>query len=298
MPLKIEPVTKHFAAVASGVDLGSPIEAAIAVQIEAAMDQFAVLVWRDQPLDDDQHMAFTKWFGPLDPGLVSVTKRGSRFNQSGFIDIANVGEDGSILPRDDRSVTGSIANQLWHTDSSFMQTIAKYSLLAARVIPDSGGDTEFADLRAAYDALPDDLRSIVVDLIGEHHALYSRSLLGNDYTEPELALIPPARWPLVRKHPVTNRKVLFTPIHISRILGMSVPESRMLVNELIEHATQPQFVYRHKWRSGDLVMWDNRCTLHRGRRFDLSQRRDLRRTTTMQDDTTGGTAIANDSAQG
>jgi alpha-ketoglutarate-dependent 2,4-dichlorophenoxyacetate dioxygenase len=282
MTLKIVPVTDDFTAVASGIDLTKPIDAGIAAQIEAAMDIYAVLVWRGQFLDDDQHMAFTNWFGALDPGLVSVTKRGSRFKQKGFIDIANVGTDGKILGRDHRSVTGSIANQFWHTDSSFMQTVAKYSLLAANIIPDEGGDTEFADLRAAYDALPDDLRAIVADLTGEHHALYSRSLLGNEYTEDEWALMPPAQWPLVRTHPVTGRKNLFTPIHISRIAGMSVPESRMLVNELIEHATQPQFVYRHRWQPGDLVMWDNRCTLHRGRRFDLTARRELRRTTTME----------------
>jgi len=291
MPLKIDPVTKNFSAYASGIDLREPIDAETATRIEAAMDKYAVLIWRDQPLDEDQHMAFTNWFGPLDPGLVSVTKRGSRFKQKGFIDIANVGEDGEILDRDHRSITGSIANQFWHADSSFLQTIAKYSLLAARVIPDDGGDTEFADLRAAYDALPDDLRAIVTGLTAEHHALYSRTLLGNHYTEAELALLPPSRWPLVRSHPVTGKKILFTPIHISGIEGMGVAESRMLVNELIEHATQPQFVHRHKWRVGDLVMWDNRCTLHRGRRFDLSKRRDLRRTTTMQDDTAPITAL-------
>ena len=127
MPLKTEPVTNDFTAISSGIDLGEPITAGIAAEIETTMDKYAVLVWRDQPLGDDQHMAFTKWFGPLDPGLVSVTKRGSRFKQAGFIDIANVGEDGKILPRDHRSVTGSMANQFWHTDSSFMQTIAKYS---------------------------------------------------------------------------------------------------------------------------------------------------------------------------
>ena len=163
-----------------------------------------------------------------------------------------------------------------------MPTVAKYSLLSANVIPEAGGDTEFADMRAAYDALPDDLGTIVADLIGEHHALYSRTLLGNRYTEDQFARMPPAPWPLVRTHPVTGRKHLFTPIHISKIVGMSVPESRMLVNELIEHATQPQFVYRHTWQPGDLVMWDNRCTLHRGRRFDLTARRELRRTTTME----------------
>ena len=256
------------------------------------MDQYAVLVWRDQPLDDDQHMAFTKWFGPLDMGLLGITRKPNRFKHHGFVDIANVGIDGELMARDHRSVTSSIANQFWHTDSSFMQTVARYSLLSARVIPKSGGDTEFADLRAAYDALPDDLRDIVADLVGEHHALFSRTLLGNTYTDEQMAQMPPARWPLVRTHPVTGRKILFTPIHISRILGMSVPESRMLVNELIEHATQPQFVYRHQWRVGDLVMWDNRCTLHRGRRFDLTKRRDLRRTTTMQDDALTDTTSA------
>jgi alpha-ketoglutarate-dependent 2,4-dichlorophenoxyacetate dioxygenase len=287
MTLKIEPVAEGFTAVASGIDLGQGIDAGIAAEIEAAMDKFAVLVWRGQPLDDDQHMAFTKWFGPLDMGLLNVTKKPNRFRHEGFIDIANVDAKGDIMARDAGSVTSSIANQFWHTDSSFMPTVAKYSLLSARVIPELGGDTEFADLRAAYDALPADLRTIVADLIGEHHALYSRTLLGNRYTEDQFAGMPPAQWPLVRTHPVTGRKNLFTPIHISQIVGMSVPESRMLVNELIEHATQPQFVYRHKWQPDDLVMWDNRCTLHRGRRFDLTARRELRRTTTMEASTDG-----------
>lgn len=282
MTLKFDPVTDGFTAVASGIDLTKPIDAGIAAEIEAAMDTYAVLVWPGQTLDDDQHMAFTNWFGPLDMGLLSITRKPNRFKHEGFIDIANVGADGEIMDRDASSITSSIANQFWHTDSSFMQTVAKYSLLSARVIPDDGGDTEFADMRAAYDALPDDLRTIIADLVGEHHALYSRTLLGNQYTEDQFAAMPPAQWPLVRTHPVTGRKHLFTPIHVSRIVGMSVPEARMLVNELIEHATQPQFVYRHRWQAGDLVMWDNRCTLHRGRRFDLTARRELRRTTTME----------------
>jgi alpha-ketoglutarate-dependent 2,4-dichlorophenoxyacetate dioxygenase len=282
MPLKLKPVTDGFTAVASGVDLTKGITAETAAEIEAAMDEYAVLVWREQSLNDDQHMTFTKWFGPLDMGLLNITKKPDRFKYDGFIDIANVGADGEIIARDAGSITSSIANQFWHTDSSFMPTVAKYSLLSASVIPDAGGDTEFADMRAAYDALPDDLRTIVADLIGEHHALYSRTLLGNRYTEDQFARMPPAQWPLVRTHPVTGRKHLFTPIHISKIVGMSVPESRMLVNELIEHATQLQFVYRHTWQPGDLVMWDNRCTLHRGRRFDLTARRELRRTTTME----------------
>lgn len=282
MPLTITPISDDFAAEASGLDLRTPIDADTAAEIEAAMDRFAVLVWRGQPLDDDQHMAFTNWFGPLDMGLLPITKKPTRFKHKGFVDIANVGVDGKIMARDHGSVTSSMANQFWHTDSSFLETVAKYSLLSARVVPETGGDTEFADMRAAYDALPDDLKEIIRDLVGEHHPLYSRMLLGNSYSEEQLSGIPPAHWPLVRTHPGSGRKILFAPIHIHRIEGMSVPEARMLVNELIEHATQPQFVYRHKWQNGDLVMWDNRCTLHRGRRFDYAQRRDLRRTTTME----------------
>lgn len=283
MTLKIDPVTKDFVADASGIDLRAVIDAETADQIEAAMNRYAVLVWRDQPMDDDQHMAFTNWFGPLDMGLLNIAKKPNRFKHTGFVDIANVGIDGKIMDRDNSSITSSLANQFWHTDSSFMPTVAKYSLLSSRVVPESGGDTEFADMRAAWDALPADLRRIVSDLVGEHHALHSRVLLGNSYSDEQMAGLPPAQWPLVRRHPGSGRTSLFVPVHISRILGMSVPESRMLVNELIEHATQPEFVHRHQWCSGDLVMWDNRCTLHRGRRFELSERRDLRRTTTMEE---------------
>ncbi|RZO38133.1 MAG: TauD/TfdA family dioxygenase [Rhodospirillaceae bacterium] len=283
MQLKIAPVTENFAAEASGLDLRRPIDAETAAEIEEAMDKYAVLVWRDQPLDDDQHMAFTKWFGPLDMGLLNVTKKPNRFKHAGFVDIANVGIDGEIMARDHGTVTSSMANQFWHTDSSFMETVAKYSLLSARVVPETGGDTEFTDMRAAWDALPDDLRTMVTGLVGEHHPLYSRILLGNTYSDEQMAGIPPAHWPLVRTHPGSGRTYLFTPIHVHRIEGMSMAEARVLVNELIEHATQPQFVHRHTWQAGDLLMWDNRCTLHRGRRFDYTQRRDLRRTTTMED---------------
>ena len=286
MSLTFEAITTDFAAIAAGIDLRQPLTPDLAAEIEAAMDRFAVLVWRGQPLDDDQHMAFTRWFGPLDRGLLNITRKPSRFKHDGFVDIANVGADGEILERGNPSVTSSIANQFWHTDSSFMQTVAKFSMLSASVVPERGGDTEFADLRAAYDALPNDMKEMVADLVGEHHALHSRTMLGNVYTPEQMAGIPPADWPLVRTHPGSGRTILFVAIHISRIHGMSVPESRMLVNELLEHATQPQFVYRHTWQADDLVMWDNRCTLHRGRRFDLSERRDLRRTTTMEDPAT------------
>jgi alpha-ketoglutarate-dependent 2,4-dichlorophenoxyacetate dioxygenase len=282
MALTFEPVTDDFVAIATGIDLRDGIDAGTAAEIEAAMDRYAVLVWPGQPLDDDQHMAFTRWFGPLDEGLLNVTKKKNRFKHEGFVDIANVGADGAVMERDNPAITSSIANQFWHTDSSFLRTVAKYSMLSAQVIPAEGGDTEFADLRAAWDALPAGLKAEVDGLVGRHHALHSRTMLGNVYTDEQMEALPPADWPLVRTHPGSGRRILFVCIHIAGIHGMSVPEARMLVSELIEHATQPAFVYRHRWRPGDLVMWDNRSTLHRGRRWDLSERRELRRTTVME----------------
>ncbi len=290
MPLTFEPVNEDFVAVATGIDLCAGIDADIAAAIEAAMDRYAVLVWPDQPLDDDGHMTFAKHFGPLDEGLLNVTKKKNRFKHEGFVDIANVGADGAVMERDNPAITSSIANQFWHSDSSFMPKVATYSMLSAQVIPAEGGDTEFADLRAAYDALPADLKTEVENLVGQHHALHSRTMLGNVYTDEQMAALPPADWPLVRTHPGSGRTILFVCIHIARIHGMSVPEARMLVSELIEHATQPQFVYRHRWSPGDLVMWDNRCTLHRGRRWDLAERRELRRATVLEGP--AGTAVS------
>lgn len=285
MPLKFSPISEFFSAKASGIDLRQPIDSSIAASIEKAMDRYAVLVWRDQPIDEDQHMALTKWFGPLDMGLLPITKKPNRFKHRGFVDIANINADNKIMMRDHQSVTSSMANQLWHTDSSFLPTVAKYSLLCACEVPAKGGETEFADLRAAYDELPPELKEIIADLIGEHHPLYSRMLLGNRYSDEQLSNITSAHWPLIRTHPGSGRKVLFAPIHIHKIEGMSVPEARILIHELIEHCTQARFVYRHEWQVGDLVMWDNRSTLHRGRRFDYTQRRELRRTTTIEGDT-------------
>ena len=281
MTLDIRPLTPDFAGEASGIDLRRPLTPDEVGAIEAGMDRFAVLIWRDQPLTDAEHMAFSLNFGPLDPGLLNVTKKRNRFSLDGFVDIANIGADGELMARDNAALLSSTANQLWHTDSSFLRTVAKYSMLSAASVPGRGGDTEFADLRAAYDALPSDMKSEIEELVAEHHALHSRMLLGNRYSDEQMAAIPPAEWPLVRVHPKTGRKHLFLASHISAIHGLPVPEARMLTLDLIEHATRPEFVHVHKWRPGDLVMWDNRCTMHRGRRYDMRQRRDLRRTTVI-----------------
>jgi alpha-ketoglutarate-dependent 2,4-dichlorophenoxyacetate dioxygenase len=277
----LHPVQPDFAAEADGIDLRRPLDAGGAAEIEAAMDRFAVLVFRDQPLEEEQQLAFTKLFGPIDKGLnVALPRLKSRFKNPELIDISNVAEDETIRKRDDRRMLGNLANQLWHSDSSFKSPPAKYSILAARVVPAQGGDTEWADERAAYDALPEATKKEIDGLVGEHFALHSRRLLADlEFTEEERKALPPVRWPLVRAHP-SGRKTLFIGVHVTHVLGMTVGEGRLLLQELLEHATQPRFVYRHRWRVGDVVMWDNRCVLHRGRRYDLAQRRELRRSTT------------------
>jgi alpha-ketoglutarate-dependent 2,4-dichlorophenoxyacetate dioxygenase len=282
MALVLRSLHPLFAAEAAGVDLARPPAAETVRAIEAAMDRHGVLVFRDQPLDEDRQVAFARAFGTLDIGLRRATKGPHRFKYDELIDISNVAADGTIAARDSRRVASMVANQLWHSDSSFQRPAAKYSMLSAVRLPSWGGETEFADLRAAYDALPQRLKAELEGLEAEHYALHSRMMLGTtDWSEAEQNVLPPVRWPIVRTHPGSGRKLLFVGVHARAILGWTLPEGRMMLSDLLEHATQRQFVYRHEWRVGDLVMWDNRATLHRGRRYDLSERRELRRTTTM-----------------
>jgi alpha-ketoglutarate-dependent 2,4-dichlorophenoxyacetate dioxygenase len=272
-----------FAAQASGVDLRKPLDPAVARAIEEAMDRYAVLVFHDQPLSEDEQIAFARSFGPLNAGLRKATGAATRFKYDELIDISNVAQDGEVAARGDAKLVGAIANQLWHSDSSFQDAPIAYSMLSAVVVPAAGGETEFADLRAAYSALPERIKREIAGLVARHSAFHSRFLLGDSrYTAEQLKVFPSVDWPLVRTHPGSKRKALFVGAHCSEILGMTVPEGRMFLADLIEHATQREFVHRHEWRSGDLVMWDNRCTLHRGRRYDLAERRDLRRTTTEE----------------
>ena len=244
------------------------------------MNEHAVLVWRGQPLTAQQQINFTKSFGPLDIGLKRVFKRPERLEDERLIDISNVDAQGQVQRRDSPRNLSKFANQMWHSDSSFMNPRAAYSMLHALVLPGWGGNTEFADLRAAWDALPVRTQQELQGLQAEHFALHTRILLGDDaYTDDQKKEIPPAIWPLADVHPGSGRKVLFVGVHARQILGWPVAESRMFLLDLLEHATQRQFVYSHQWQVGDLVIWDNRSTLHRGRRFDLTERRELRRTT-------------------
>lgn len=284
MTLQLKPLHPHFVAEASGIDLTQPLSPADARSINAAMNQYAVLVWRGQPLTAQQQVNFATAFGPLDIGLKRVFKRPERLEDERLIDISNVDATGEVSRRDSPKNLSNFANQLWHSDSSFMRPRAAYSMLHSVVNPSWGAQTEFADLRAAYDALPERTRREIEGLQAEHFALHTRILLGDDaYTDEQKKLIPPAVWPLADTHPGSGRRVLFVGVHARQILGWPTAESRIFLSDLLEHATQREFVYSHAWEVGDTVMWDNRSTLHRGRRYDLSERRELRRTTINDD---------------
>ena len=291
MTLGLRPLHPLFAAETDDIDIGRVPDAELVQEINAAMDRYAILVLRGKPVGAEQQLAFTRAFGPLDVGLKKV-RRGQpdRLGYEELADISNLDETGRIAARDHRRIVGNIANALWHSDSSFQKPAARYSMLHALVVTPKGGETEYADLRAAYDALPDETKAEIDGLVAEHSALHSRIMLGETYTDAQKAAIPPAQWPLVRVHPGSGRKVLFVGVHITHVLGMTVPESRLPVSDLIERATQRQFVYRHQWRPGDLVIWDNRCVIHRGRRHDPALRRELRRSTTLDVDPQVGRA--------
>ena len=281
MTLVIKQIHPVFVGEATGVDLTSPLSADVAAKIESGMDEYAVLVFPGQKISDEQQQAFSRNFGELENAQGgNVTKPGDRRLQVGMNDVSNLGKDNKPLPRDSRQRLFNLGNRLWHSDSSFRATPAKYSLLSARVIPDAGGNTEFADMRAAYDDLDDATKAQLDSLICEHSLVHSRGALGFEVSEEERAVtFKPVMQSLVRVHQASKRKSLYLSSHAGKIHGMPIPEARMLLRELAEHATQQKYVYAHQWRQHDLVVWDNRCTMHRVRSFDESQPRDMRRTT-------------------
>jgi len=286
MPVSIRALHPVFAGEVAGIDCGKPLDPDEVAAIDAGMDTYAVLLFRDQPLGDDEQLAFTRQFGALENYATPGHIRGSQEQRlgPGMADFSNLDKDGNILSPEDRLWFFKLGDRLWHSDSSFRPIPAKYSLLSGRVIPSWGADTEFADMRAAYDALDARTKILVEDLVCEHSLIYSRAAIGfTDLSPEETLAFKPVRQRLVRTHPVTGRKSLFLASHAGAILGWTIPEARMFLNELTEHATQREFVYRHKWREGDLVMWDNRQTMHRGRRFDRDEVRDVRRTTLAGD---------------
>jgi len=285
MGIAIRQIHPMFVGEVSDIDIGKPLSPDEVAAIDEGMIRYAVLVFHDQKLTDEQQMAFTLNFGTLEDARGgNITKPEDRRLQVGMNDVSNLGKDGRPLERDSRVQLFNLGNMLWHSDSSFRPVPAKYSLLSARVVSPVGGNTEWADMRAAYDALDADTKTQIDDLICEHSLMYSRGSLGlTEFTEDEKAMFRPVRQRLVRTHPVTGRKSLYLASHAGAIIGMPTPEARILLRDLIEHATQPQFVYVHRWRPWDFVMWDNRRTMHRVRRYDQRYPRDMRRTTLAGD---------------
>jgi alpha-ketoglutarate-dependent 2,4-dichlorophenoxyacetate dioxygenase len=285
MPIVTRQIGPRFVAEVDGVDMTKPRSREDVAAIHAGMDRYAVLVFHDQYIDDEQQLAFTRSLGELEHAIGTNLRAPDELRlPTTFADVSNLDKHNTPFARDDRRRLFAIGNRLWHSDSSFKTIPAKYSLLHARSIPSTGGNTEYADMRAAYDALPDETKAEVEDLLCEHSQIFSRQQLGfTDFTEEERARFKPVRQRLVRVHPVTGRKSLYLSSHAGPILGWPVPEARAFLRDLVEHATQREFVYAHKWRVGDLVMWDNRQTMHRVRSFPAHEPRDMRRTTLAGD---------------
>ena len=292
MPPSMRPIGKRFAAEVDGLDLRRPLSPSEVAAVHAGMDEYAVLVFHDQPLDDEQQLAFTRSLGEIEHAIGTSLRAADEYRlPTTFADVSNLDKHHQVFARDDRRRLFALGNRLWHSDSSFKVVPAKYSLLHARSIPSKGGNTEFADMRAAYDTLDGETKAQIEGLVCEHSQLYSRQLLGfTDFTDEERARFAPVRQCLVRTHPVTGRRSVYLSSHAGGIIGWPVPEARAFLRDLVEHATQREFVYAHRWRVGDLVMWDNRQTMHRARPFPAHEPRDMRRTTLVGDGPTAAQA--------
>ena len=279
MGILVTPVQGDFVARVTGLDLSNQLDEGDFGQVRDAFHRYAVVVFPEQALTDDEQIAFSERFGLLEVSLRKDRQR--RIDNPRISDISNVDEKDRVFDPDDERAIYNAGNRLWHSDSSFKRVPAMASLLSGREVPPEGGETEYADLRGAWDALPADRQRGLPSLVAEHSFVYSRGLIGYDqFTAAERAAVPPVPQAVVRTHPATGRKSLYLGSHASHILGRPVDEGRTLLRELLEFATQPQFVYRHVWRPHDLVMWDNRCVLHRGRPWDERRyRRVMHRTT-------------------
>jgi alpha-ketoglutarate-dependent 2,4-dichlorophenoxyacetate dioxygenase len=277
----IEPVTEQFAAEVGDVDLSRPLSAGDVNDILAAFERYSVLVFPDQRLDADQHLTFARHFGPLETTIHSVRKDSKLRVREEFADVSNLDPDNGIWGKDSRKRMFEMGNRMWHTDSSFRRVPAKASLLYSRSIPPVGGQTEFADMRAAWDALSDEMKLRLQGRVAEHAIMHSRRKLGfTDFSDEEWQSLPPVPQAMVRHHRGSGRTGLYLASHIGRVFGMKDDEGQALVDQLVTHATQRQFVYSHRWRVHDLVIWDNRCTMHRGKGYDdLRWPRDMQRAT-------------------
>ncbi len=274
-------LTPHFAAQIDGADITRPLDDATWAEIRAAFEEHSILVFRGRTLDDETQIAFSHRFGSLEVTRSMNPAAGTPFARQSNLDI----KTGEFIPADDRRMIYQLANMLWHSDSSFKPVPALCSLLSARIIPPEGGATEFASTRCAYPALPEDMKRRVAGAIAVHDFSWSRDQIRPGFfTAEERATYPPVRHPLVRTNPVNGRPALFLGAHASHIEGMPIEEGRALLKALLDHVTQPQFRYRHEWREGDLVVWDNRCVLHRATPYDSTRYKRLLQRTTVSGD--------------
>jgi len=297
MNVQIRQIHRHFVGEVSGVDLSQPLDRATVAALQDGIDRHGVLVFHNQHLTDAQQIGFVEHFGR--PERYALSYRNNiklRLEKPEMVDVSNLdAESGKPVAGAARHRMVNLGNRLWHTDSSFRLPAGGYSMLYAHAVPPKcplgNGETEFADCRAAYDSLPGAIRAPLEAMEAEHSLMHSRAMMGfTDFTPEERAALPPVRQPLVRTNPRSGRKALYVASHASHIIGMGVPEGRLKLSELIEHITRRENVYRHEWKVGDLVWWDNRATLHRGMPFDEAFARDLRRVTTQ--DETGEQQIA------
>jgi alpha-ketoglutarate-dependent 2,4-dichlorophenoxyacetate dioxygenase len=278
VPIIIKKLHPLFVAEIGGVDTGAPMDDATFADIRAALDEYSALVFHDQSLDDETQIAFSKRFGPLEIAGKANPATGTPFARQSNLDI----DTGGVIPTEDRRMIYQKGNYLWHSDSSFKPMPSLCSLLSARVVPPVGGNTEFATMTAAHDALPDDVKQKLEGLVAEHSLVYSRESVApvGALTAEMKAELPGAWQTMVRENPVNRRKAIYAGAHASHVIGWPREEGRAFIGWLNEFATQPQFCYSHAWRDGDLVIWDNRAVLHRATAYDtLSHKRLMQRTT-------------------
>ena len=284
MAISITPIGENFAAEITDLDIGVPLNNAIRDAVISALDIYATVVIRGNPVSQKKQIEFALRFGSLDEVNGVLTTDIKRRVRPELTDVSNIDAEKKLIGREDRRRLFNLGNRLWHSDSSFKRVAAMYSMLHAHTVVPYGGETQICDLRAAYDALDENVKSRIMDLVAVHSIYTSRAILGFDsFSEKERRALPPIRRSLVREHPGSKRKTLFLASHAGQVLGLTVAEGRLLIGELMEHAAQREFIYTHKWRTGDLLIWDNRCTMHRVRPFDEDlYRRDMRRATVME----------------
>ena len=277
--LDIRPLHPLFGAEIRGVAVSEPLGDALFAEVRAAFEEYSLLVLRGQDITDDQQLAFSRRFGPLETTKVGTVGEGTE-----LVFLTNIGPGGAIVPETHRQWLNTLANQLWHSDSSFKRIPALASLLSGREVPSQGGETQFVGMRAVWRELPEAQKRRVEGRVAIHDYAYSRGRIDPHLaTEPERRALPPVRQTMVRMHPVTGEKGLYVGSHASGIEGMAQDEGRALIAELLEFATQPHFVYTHRWQRHDLLIWDNRFVIHRGKPFPSDLRRYLVRTTVAGD---------------